>query len=193
MHIRIIQEELSHLPAHEEISIAFEVQRVLDLTVVDSGLRGLVLDERELLSPYVKNYDDIAGNRPSDWIKCFDMTNWAFLSAWVDDRRVGGVVIAFRTKGLDMLEQREDIAAIWDLRVAPHFRGRGVGSALFAAAATWAQANGCLRLKVETQNVNVAACRFYARQGCSLGAIHRFAYPSLPEEIQFLWYKDVDL
>jgi hypothetical protein len=50
---------------------------------------------------------------------------------------------------------------------------------------------GCRRLKVETQNTNVPACRLYASQGCTLGAIHRFAYPELPEEIQLLWYKDV--
>ena len=44
-------------------------------------------------------------------------------------------------------------------------------------------------MKVETQNVNVPACRFYARQGCVLGAINRFAYPDLPDEVQLLWYK----
>ena len=44
-------------------------------------------------------------------------------------------------------------------------------------------------LKVETQHVNVAACRFYGRRGCTLGAVHRDAYPSLPDEIQLLWYK----
>jgi hypothetical protein len=44
---------------------------------------------------------------------------------------------------------------------------------------------------VETQNVNVAACRFYARQGCVLTAVDPFAYPALPGEIQLLWYKDL--
>lgn len=33
------------------------------------------------------------------------------------------------------------------------------------------------------------ACRFYARQGCTLGALHRYAYPTLPDEAQLLWYK----
>jgi len=191
MNIKIVREQLGHLPAHEEISIAFEVERVLDLTVVDSGLGGLVLRERKLASPYVKDYDSIGGNRPSDWSKRFDMTNWAFLSAWIDDRRAGGAVIAFKTKGLDMLERREDLAVIWDLRVAPDLRGRGLGFALFAAVEKWAKAQGCQQLKVETQNVNVAACRFYARQGFSLGGIYRFAYPSLPQEIQLMWYKDI--
>lgn len=44
---------------------------------------------------------------------------------------------------------------------------------------------------VETQSTNVPACRFYARQGCTLGAIHRFAYPALPHEVQLLWDRDL--
>jgi GNAT superfamily N-acetyltransferase len=64
-----------------------------------------------------------------------------------------------------------------------------VGRALFVAAEAWAVARGCKQLMVETQNVNVDACRFYAAVGCELGAIHRFAYPELPDEIQLLWFK----
>ena len=39
--------------------------------------------------------------------------------------------------------------------------------------------------------MNVAACRFYASLGCELGAINRFAYPSLPDEVQLLWYREL--
>lgn len=74
-------------------------------------------------------------------------------------------------------------AARFDLT---HWRGHGVGAALFSAAEKWALARGAAWLKVETQSVNVPACRFYARQGCVLGAVHRFAYPALPDEMQLL-------
>jgi GNAT superfamily N-acetyltransferase len=191
VNIEVILEELDHLPEHGQISVAFEVRTILDLAVADSGLGGLVLRERKLASPYVKDYDSIAGNRPDDWSRCFDTRNWTLHSAWIDARRAGGIVVAFKTANLDMLERRQDLALIWDLRVAPHLRGRGVGSALFAAAEAWAKVLGCKQLKVETQNVNVPACRFYAQQGCTLGGIHRFAYPLIPTEIQLLWYKDV--
>ena len=73
----------------------------------------------------------------------------------------------------------------------PAARGRGVGSALFRAAAAWARGRGCWQLGVETQNVNVAACRLYARQGCMLASVDRFAYPGLPGEIRLLWRTDV--
>lgn len=48
---------------------------------------------------------------------------------------------------------------------------------------------GCFELKIETQNTNVAACKFYERQGCELRNINRAAYPDLPNEVQMLWYK----
>jgi GNAT superfamily N-acetyltransferase len=191
MTIEIIQEELDHLPAHGQISIAFEVRSILELTVADAGLGGFILRERELTAPYVKDYDSIGESRPDNWSQCFDIANWALHSAWIERRRVGGLVTAFRTEGLDMLERREDLVVIWDLRVSSALRGRGVGAALFVAAEAWAKAQGCRQLKVETQNVNVPACRFYARSGCTLGGIHRFAYPQLPEEVQLLWYKDI--
>jgi hypothetical protein len=66
-----------------------------------------------------------------------------------------------------------------------------VGTVLFQAAERWAASRGARWLKVETQNINVPACRFYARQGCVLGGLHRFAYSSLPDEVQLLWYKEL--
>jgi GNAT superfamily N-acetyltransferase len=73
--------------------------------------------------------------------------------------------------------------------VAPDQRGSGVGSALFRATERWAGDRGCGWLKIETQNVNTAACRFYQKMGCTLGGIERFAYPELPDEVQLLWWK----
>jgi hypothetical protein len=49
----------------------------------------------------------------------------------------------------------------------------------------------CRKLKVETQNINVPACRFYASQGCVLAAVNRMAYREPQDEIQLLWYKDL--
>jgi GNAT superfamily N-acetyltransferase len=189
--VEIHDEPLSHLAEHARLSIAFEVDRILDVTVQQGGLGGLPLFERRLAAPYVKDYDAIPGNGPAEWERRFDLSNWGLLSARREGRAVGGAVIAFNTKGLDMLEGRSDLAVLWDLRVSPEMRRRSVGSALFAAAAQWATAKGCHWLKVETQNINVAACKFYASRGCELGAIHRFAYPDLPEEVQLLWYKDL--
>ena len=104
---------------------------------------------------------------------------------------MGGAVVAFDTPGLIMLEGRRDLAVLWDIRVDPDHQRRGVGTALFGAAETWSRTRGCRQLKIETQNVNVPACRFYLGQGCVLGGINRFAYREFPEEVQLLWYKDL--
>jgi GNAT superfamily N-acetyltransferase len=104
---------------------------------------------------------------------------------------VGGATVVQGDADVDMLHGRDDVALLWDVRVAPGWRRRGVGGTLFRAAESWALARGARWLEVETQNVNVPACRFYARRGCVLGAVHRFAYPDLPDETQLLWYKSL--
>ncbi|HEX8905447.1 MAG TPA: GNAT family N-acetyltransferase [Longimicrobiaceae bacterium] len=191
MNIEIVEETVGALAEYGRVSIAFEVRRVLDVSAPENGLGGLVLAERAVDPPYVKDYDAIAGEGPARWAARFDVSRWGFLAARVDGRRVGGAVVAFDTPGVEMLEGRRDLAVLWDLRVEQDARGRGVGAALVHAAEAWAAARGCRRMKVETQNINVSACRFYARQGFVLGAIHRFAYPDLPHEAQLLWYKDL--
>ncbi|MEO9180560.1 MAG: GNAT family N-acetyltransferase, partial [Acidimicrobiales bacterium] len=104
--------------------------------------------------------------------------------------RVGGAVIAFKTPAIHMLEGAE-MAELWDLRVLPTERSRGVGSALFTAAEAWCRQRGCRELKVETQNINVPACQFYAHMGCTLGAIDLHAYSELGEEVQLDWFKNL--
>jgi len=189
MRIEVSQEPLATLEEYASIPIAFDVSLVLD--VAENSLSEFVLTERRLDVPYIKDYDAINGENPAEWAKRFDLSNWGLFAARVEGQRVGGAAVAFNSPSLIMLEGRRDLAILWDIRVSPKARGQGVGSALFRAVEAWARARGCRQLKVETQNINVPACRFYARQGCVLAAVHRFAYPELPDEIQMLWYKDL--
>ena len=191
MTIEIIEEAPSALPEYGTISIAFRVESRFRVDVIDNGLGGIYLIEEKVEPPYTKDYDAIRGEGPTRWTKRWDLSNWGILSAVEDDRRIGGAVIAWNTPGVDMLGGRRDVAALWDIRVAPGRRRSGVGSQLFERAAAWARERDCRALTVETQNINVAACRFYARSGCDLGAINRFAYPDLPEEIQLIWRRDL--
>jgi len=177
------------LVEYAAVPIAFVVDRVLQVTVADGGLGGLSLTETAVTDPYVKDYDALGGAEPVRWAERFDTSNWGLICCRRDGSMVGGAAIAFNTPGVSMLGGRDDIAVLWDIRVSPGERGTGVGSALFQAAADWAAARGCGWLKIETQNVNVAACRFYQKMGCTLGAIDRFAYPELPGEVQLLWWK----
>ena len=189
MDIQINEESITLAPELARIPISFEVESVLDVSAPGGGLGGLLLSERRLDASYVKDYDTDEGEHPSQWAKRFEVSNWGLIGARAGGARVGAATVAYDTAGVNMLEARRDLAVLWDIRVAPEARGRGVGSALFRAVEAWAAARGCRQLKIETQNINVPACRFYARQGCTLGAINRFAYRLLPEEVQLLWYK----
>jgi GNAT superfamily N-acetyltransferase len=191
VNVTIRQESIARLGAQGETSIEFVVERVLDVSVIDQGLGGIVLIEKEAGSPWRKDNDSSDEHRPTRWSERFDTANWGLFRAYDDETRVGGAVIAFDTPDVWMLEGRKDLAALWDLRVHPDRRSCGVGSALFSAAEDWARARGCRRLKVETQNTNVPACRFYARRGCTLGGINRFAYRHMPDETQLLWFKEL--
>ena len=189
MRIEVSNQPPAALQEYAAVPISFEVSRVLDVERRGGDPLGFTLKERRLDAPYVKDYDAIEGERPELWAKRFDVSKWGVFIAHLDGRRMGGAVVAFDTPGLSMLEGRRDLAVLWDIRVSPTARGRGIGTALFRAAEAWAKDQGCQYLKVETQNINVAACRFYAAQGCVLAAVNHQAYPELPDEIQLLWYK----
>lgn len=181
------------LAAYASVPIAFEVRERYAIHAPESGLGGLHLVREPVPAPYVKNYDAIPGEAPAAWPTRFDVARWGVRSAWVDGVRVGGVAVVLGAGEAELREERADVAWLWDLRVAPEWRGRGVGAALFRAAEAWARTCGATWLKVETQNVNVPACRFYARQGCVLGAIDRLAYPALRDEVRLLWHRHLSV
>lgn len=189
--LEIREESLASVAEHACIPIAFVVDRVLELTIREGDEIGLWLREVPVAAPWIKDYDGEPGNHPTRWAERFDVSSWGLLSAWTDGQRVGGAVVAFDKPNVHSLEGRTDLASLWDLRVRPDRRRLGVGSTLFAACEGWARTRACTQLRIETQNINVAACRFYADRGCTLGAVHRFAYPGLPNEIQLVWYKDL--
>jgi GNAT superfamily N-acetyltransferase len=192
MSFRIEEEPIGRLDEHATISTAFTVERILQVSMPDAGLGGVRLSEVQVDPPWVKDYDAIAGEGPTRWSRRFDTSNWGLLAAYDERRRIGGAVVAFDTAGVQMLEGRGDLAVLWDLRVHPDVRSRGAGSLLFRAAEQWSRSRGCRTLKIETQNINRPACRFYARMGCELRAIDRLAYPDFPEETQLLWVKGLE-
>lgn len=187
--IDVSEGRVADLAEYARIPIAFTVRSLLDVTTGDDG--EILLSERALDLPYLKDYDALPGEGPGGWGGHFDLSNWGVLMARMEGELVGAAAIAFNTEGVQMLERRRDLALLWDIRVLPELRGHGVGSALFRGAEKWGVARGCRELKIETQNNNVPACRFYAGRGCELRAVNRAAYPELPEEIQMLWYKEI--
>lgn len=191
MDIRIIEESPAVLAEYEKVSIAFRVESIFRLELLDQGLGGVRMIVESLDKPFIKDYDAHPAERPSNWAHRFDLSNWGILTAFDGERRVGGAAVAWNSLDVLMLDGRVDMACLWDLRVDADYRENGIGRALFQRALEWAKTRNCRVFKVETQNINVPACRFYARQGCRLGAIDRFAYPEPMNEIQLIWYRNI--
>ncbi|HXQ77814.1 MAG TPA: GNAT family N-acetyltransferase [Gemmatimonadaceae bacterium] len=180
------------LDVYASIPIAYAFTEVLDPDIASSPGSLLPFGSRTLNEPRAKDYDREPGNHPLDWPKRFDLRDWAFVTARSGDHLVGGAVVVAGSPNIEMLEGRDDLALLWDIRVVPEARGHGVGTALLASGAAWARARGARQLKVETQNTNVQACRFYASHGFRLKSVRRGAYPELPDEVELLWYKDLE-
>lgn len=189
MDIRVIEESMETLTEYEKVSIAFCVRS--RFRVQRTGT-GLVLKE-EPVEPYQKDYDDDPNDHPQSWPLRFDTSNWGVFAAFAGDRRVGGAVAAWKTPDLGLLGSREDLVSLWDLRVDADHRHLGVGHRLFEAVVDWARRQRCVEMVIETQDVNVAACRFYARQGCELRFANEDAYPAELNEIQLLWYRKLEV
>jgi ribosomal protein S18 acetylase RimI-like enzyme len=189
--MEIADEGADALAAYASIPIAYRIVEVLDPDSPSDSEGPLPYSSRTLDAPVVKDYDAQPGNHPLDWPSRFDVRGWGFLAARSGGLRVGGAVIVARSPDIEMLEGRDELALLWDIRVALASRNHGVGSALLAAGEAWARARGARVLKAETQNTNVPACRLYASHGFVLRAVHRGAYPELPHEAQLLWYKDL--
>jgi len=192
MTLRIVEEPPTLATLHEylTVSIAFVVDSQLRLDSPESGSGGMPLVEEPVDPPWVKDYDaqpqdsdDYVLNWPNRW----NIKNWGVISAFDGHERVGGALIAWKTDGLSFTEGRDDLAALFDIRVAPERRRDGIGSLVFDHVVAWAKQRGITELKIETQNINVRACRFYANRGCSLSAINHEAYPEFPDEVQMIW------
>ncbi len=82
-------------------------------------------------------------------------------------------------------------AWVEDLVVEPEYRRQGVGRALMERAVDWAKENGLPGIMLETQDIRVAACRFYERFGFVLAGFDHLLYRAFPEdagEIALFWY-----
>src|SRR5512136_82740 len=141
--IEIQEGGIELLARYAQVPIRFTVESVLRVETVGRGLGGLVMVEEKVASPYVKDYDSQGPDAgPLQWPRYFDVSRWRFFLATEEKRPLGGAVLAMDTPGLNMLDNRRDLAVLWDIRVHPDARGRGIGARLFQHAADRARRLG---------------------------------------------------
>lgn len=195
MAVEIIEIKTDRLFEYDKIPIAFEVKSVFQIDLIENGLGGMIFHEEKVITPYIKDYDSYEDEGVERWVKRFNTHNWGFFLAVDEAKTIGGATVAFDTPEVNMLDGRRDLAVLWDLRIHPDFRHKGVGTEIFRNVVEWSRKRRCKQLKIETQNINVPACRFYAKMGCRLGAINRYGYyghPQVGHEVMLFWYLDLE-
>jgi GNAT superfamily N-acetyltransferase len=181
----------SRLSEYASVPSVVEVKSMLVVNALGDQFERFDWQEAPIEVPYCKNYDAYEQGSPLDWPRRFNLSQWGLFLALDDGRPIGGVAAALNDHMIDAERPWTETAVLWDLRVQPTHKRHGVGSALFRETVAWAKSNGCTSMAIETQNVNVAACRFYANMGCILCRIDRSAYQHSSElrgEIMLEWH-----
>ena len=174
-------------PSYAAISASFEVRERVNLTELD--VRSATIPTQTVLRPWTKDYDALAANAPGEWSGRFDVRQWRIVGAYFGEARIGSAIVASSDAAVAALEGRSGCALLWDLRVARNMRGRGVGRSLLALAEEMSRAAGREAVDVETQDINVPACRLYAAAGYRLLEVIPDAYPDAPGEAKLIWTK----
>lgn len=185
MHIQQI--DRSKLPQYATVSIAYEVTTQLHVCPIHNGLGGLRLVEKPCV-PYVKDYDLLPDCHPLCWSKQFNLDEWGLFLAIENGVCIGAAAVAPEMEGF-----KKGAATLWDLRVLPDARSKGIGGKLLDTVIRWSIDRDYKTLMVETQNVNAPACTFYSSKGFILETIDQHGYRDslVEDEVKLIWSMDL--
>lgn len=130
------------------------------------------------VTPYVKRY----GPEVYDAQAYVGKPDHAAWLAYVDGRIAGQIL---------MHKHWNRFAIIRDIAVDPPCRRQGVGRRLIEQAVGWARVRGLPGVMLETQHINVPACRLYESCGFVLGGFDAYLYRGVmpgTREIALFWY-----
>lgn len=185
--IRYKEIDINDLEEYGKIPFYYDTNKKYELKKVDRGLGGILL---ELVD--VEDFHKDFGSRVEKWKELFDLTNWKFYAVFNENNEmIAGCTLATKTPNCHMLEGRNDLAVLWDIRVSDKYKHQGIGKRLFNMAKDYAKDHNFKQLKVECQNTNPNAVNFYYKQGMKLCSINEYAYKDCKNEVQLLWYLDL--
>lgn len=153
---------------------SFEVTSKLVLHAENGKISYTIVD----VPPYTKQY----GLEEVDSSTYIGNPDRTIFFAFMDGELAGQIRV---------LKHWNAYAYIDDIAVDAEYRRRGVGRHLIQRALEWARDKGFPGMMLETQNNNVAACRFYESCGFELGGFDVYLYKGLnrlTDEIALFWY-----
>lgn len=118
-----------------------------------------------------------------DYNEYIENPDKAIFLAYSDDACVGQIVLKTDWNKYALVE---------DICVSNAARGKGIGTALLQKAITWAKERRLSGLALETQDINLLACRFYAKCGFVIGGVNSMLYKNFEkpwcDEVAIYWY-----
>ncbi|OKP88163.1 streptothricin acetyltransferase [Paenibacillus helianthi] len=102
--------------------------------------------------------------------------------AFAENQIVGRIVLKKNWNHYALIEM---------IQVDKAFRRHGVGRQLMEQARHWALEQELPGIMLETQSINVSACRFYESIGFVIGGFDKYVYRGIPkacEEVAVYWY-----
>lgn len=175
MIVKLRQEHIRDIPESNE---PFEVIGRLVLRYAEDAWSYTedLLDE-----PYDKAYPDDDVDY-TDYIDNSDMVMYLYVD---DGQCMGRIRVRKNWNGYALVE---------DIEVNRCTRGKGIGRQLIRQAVEWAKQKKLGGIMLETQDINLLACRFYAQCGMEIGGIDHFLYSNSPAagEKAIFWYMKFD-
>lgn len=174
--IEILLLDEAHLSDINRCNGEFWIDSRLSLNCADGSIHYDIVP----VEPRVKKRYPAEGR---DLSLYFDQPERAIFLAYLDGTIAGQIILRKNWNAYGYIE---------DITVDSAFRRQGIGRQLLAQAVDWARERALPGLMLETQDVNVAACRLYSACGFSLGGFDRNLYTGLDpnsSEIALYWYK----
>ncbi|WP_055109691.1 GNAT family N-acetyltransferase [Paenibacillus ihumii] len=132
--------------------------------------------EEAFPEPYFKQYE----NEDIDTTYTEDPGKAVFLY-YVDHMCIGQIRLRSNWNGYALIE---------DIGVSKDWRQQGIGTKLLKKGVQWAKENKHVGLMLETQDVNISACRFYASNSFIIGGVDSMLYSNFSNanEKAIFWY-----
>jgi len=116
-----------------------------------------------------------------DYSQYINSRKRAIFLAYIDNECVGRIILR---------ENWNKYCYVEDIAVARDYRRMGIGKKLIETAVKWAKEQKMPGFMLETQDVNLAACKLYASCGFILGGVDTMLYGNGPNkgEKALFWY-----
>ncbi|EJQ95503.1 hypothetical protein IGW_01733 [Bacillus cereus ISP3191] len=183
MSLLIRELETNDLDNFPEIDDSFIVNArlMLSLSKVNRRIEYTVEDVPSYEKSYLQN-----DNEELVYNEYINKPNQIIYIALLHNQIIGFIVLK---------KNWNNYAYIEDITVDKKYRTLGVGKRLIAQAKQWATEGNMPGIMLETQNNNVAACKFYEKCGFVIGGFDFLVYKGLKmtsDEVAIYWYLHFD-